>query len=187
MQLEVASGLITSDPDAAIRIVEQLGSATRGLIDEVRHIVDDLRPAALDELGLIGAIRQHAETFDVFSSEHPDGFSVEVAAAGDLAELPAAVEVAAFRIAAEAVTNAARYSQGQRCTVALSRNGDLTMEISDDGRGLQPRVFGSGVGLGSMRERAAELGGECVINSRSDGPGTQVRVRLPLRGPGRLT
>jgi signal transduction histidine kinase len=61
------------------------------------------------------------------------------------------------------------------------------MEISDDGRGLQPRVFGSGVGLGSMRERAAELGGECVINSRSDGPGTQVRVRLPLRGPGRLT
>ena len=187
MQLEVASGLITSDPDAAIRIVEQLGSATRGLIDEVRHIVDDLRPAALDELGLVGAIRQHAETFDVFSSEHPDGFSVEVAAAGDLAELPAAVEVAAFRIAAEAVTNAARYSQGQRCTVALSRNGDLTMEISDDGRGLQPRVFGSGVGLGSMRERAAELGGECVINSRADGPGTQVRVRLPLRGPGRLT
>jgi len=187
MQLEVASGLIKRDPEAALRIVDQLGTAAKGLIGEVRHIVDDLRPAALDELGLVGAIRQHAETFEVFSSEHPDGFSVEVAASGDLAELPAAVEVAAFRIATEAVTNAARYSHGHSCTVALNRNGDLTMEIYDDGRGLQARVFGSGVGLGSMRERAAELGGECVINSRSDGPGTQVRVRLPLRGPGRLT
>jgi signal transduction histidine kinase len=187
MQLEVASGMIRRDSDAAVRIVDQLGSAARGLIGDIRHIVDDLRPAALDELGLVGAIRQHVETFDVFSSEDPDGFSVEVAATGDLAELPAAVEVAAFRIATEAVTNAARYSQGRVCTVTLCRNGDLTMDISDDGRGLQPRVFGSGVGMGSMRERAAELGGDCLITSRSDGPGTRVQVRLPLRGPGRLT
>jgi two-component system, NarL family, sensor kinase len=181
MQLEVAAGLVRTDPDAAARLLKQLGSSTQSLIADVRQIVEDLRPATLNQLGLVSSIREYTRTFDgIAGDEHPDGFAVHVAADGELGELPAAVEVAAFRIAVEAVTNAARYSQGRTCVVRLSRTDSLYLSIVDDGAGLQPRIGGSGVGLVSMHERAAELGGECVITSRAGTSGTVVRVRIPV-------
>lgn len=186
LQLEVASGVLATDPVAARQILDQLRSATRSLITEVRHIVDDLRPAALDELGLVNAIREHAQAFDA-GGDRPSGFTVDVVAGPDVGELPAAVEVAAFRITIEAVANAARYSGGKRCTVRIDRHEDLTIEIADDGRGLQTMVHGSGVGLGSMRERASELGGTCHVGNRTDASGTVVRVRLPLHESRRPT
>ena len=98
--------------------------------------------------------------------------------------LPAAVEVAAFRIVAEALTNMARHAQAHSCRVAVSRNGVLRIEIIDDGIGLPP-LAGPGVGLHSMQERAAELGGHCAIGPAS-GRGTAIRVELPL-GPAQHT
>jgi signal transduction histidine kinase len=94
--------------------------------------------------------------------------------------LPAAVEVAAYRIALEAMTNVARHAGAGRCLVRLSLNGSLELEVTDDGHGLG-RGAAANVGLGSMRERARELGGACLVESRPEG-GTRVLATLPLVG-----
>jgi signal transduction histidine kinase len=102
---------------------------------------------------------------------------VEVDAAA-MPELPAAVEVAAYRIATEAVTNVLRHASAARCVVRLRASDDaLTVEVIDDGRGIGDRAT-AGVGLRSMRERAAELGGEFVVSTTESG--TAVSARLPL-------
>src|SRR4029078_3129698 len=101
---------------------------------------------AIDELGLVGAIREQARAMG----------GVEVL--GDVdGDLPAAVEVAAYRIALEAMTNAVRHGGGQWCRVGLQLNGSLHLVVEDDGVGL-PEQYHAGVGIISMRERAAELG-----------------------------
>ncbi|MFN2497297.1 MAG: sensor histidine kinase, partial [Pseudonocardiaceae bacterium] len=92
--------------------------------------------------------------------------------------LPAAVEVAALRIVAEALTNMARHSRAHTCRVTVHRNGVLRVEVVDDGVGL-PSSVRPGVGLHSMQERVAELGGHCLIVP-APGGGTAVRVELPL-------
>jgi two-component system, NarL family, sensor kinase len=88
------------------------------------------------------------------------------------------VEVAAYRIALEALTNVVRHAQARTCHIILTVTGELVLDIEDDGRGL-PASLKAGIGLLSMRERAAELGGTCVIEAGSEG-GTRVRARLPL-------
>jgi signal transduction histidine kinase len=103
---------------------------------------------------------------------------VSVDATGQrLPALPAAVEVAAYRIVLEAVTNAARHSGAHNCSVSVTLNGDLLLCVVDDGSGLPPAR--QGVGLGSMRERAEELGGTCVVTFR-EGTGTTVEAVLPV-------
>jgi signal transduction histidine kinase len=102
-----------------------------------------------------------------------------------LPPLPAAVEVAAFRIVQEALTNVVRHAQAHHCVVRLSCDDRLYVEISDDGIGVgsaRTPTQDSGVGLISMQERAAELGGRCMIEP---GPmrGTRVRASLPLGTP----
>jgi signal transduction histidine kinase len=92
--------------------------------------------------------------------------------------LPAAVEVAAYRIFQEALTNVVRHSGAENCSVRLSMNGGLEIEVTDDGAGL-PEDLRQGVGLASMRERAAELGGSCEVTGRHEG-GTTVKARLPV-------
>jgi signal transduction histidine kinase len=110
-----------------------------------------------------------------------NGLRVTVEAPEELPALPAAVEVAAYRIALEALTNVARHAEARICTVRLAVNGALELEITDDGRGIDPtrRV---GVGLSSMRERAVELGGACRVEPAPTG-GTRVRASLPLERP----
>jgi signal transduction histidine kinase len=98
--------------------------------------------------------------------------------------LPAAVEVAAYQIAQEALTNVARHAQAERCQLRLALDeaaGLLCLEVADDGQGLPP-VRHAGIGLGSMRERAAELGGICTIAPGPNG-GTIVRACLPVTTP----
>jgi len=92
--------------------------------------------------------------------------------------LPAAVEVAVYRITQEALTNVARHAQAHSCVVHLAVNEEVGLEIVDDGVGI-PEERGAGVGLASMRERASELGGSCVVEAAPEG-GTRVLVRLPL-------
>jgi len=108
------------------------------------------------------------------------GPEIVVAAPEELPLLPAAVEVAAYRIALEAITNVTRHAHAHTCRIELRVDDALSLEIRDDGLGLSATCR-AGVGMTSMRERAAELGGECRIEPDSRG-GTRVVARLPLAG-----
>jgi two-component system NarL family sensor kinase len=173
--------LIPTDPKDAAFANEKLQAAIRATVGEVRRLVYDLRPPALDELGLIEAIRERASRYGMGD----EGFRATVEAPDELPPLPAALEVAAYRIVQEALMNVSRHARASSCTVRLactdSSSRVLTIEVTDDGVGLPERPEG-GVGLHSMRERAAELGGECKI-VRSWPSGTRVFARLPSREP----
>jgi signal transduction histidine kinase len=171
--------LIPTDPKEAAFANEKLRSAIRATVGDVRRLVYDLRPPALDELGLVEAMRQRASRLGVGD----EGFLATVEAPDELPPLPAAVEVAAYRIVQEALTNVSRHARASACTVRLAcaDGRTLTIEVTDDGVGL-PDTPEGGVGLSSMRERAAELGGECEI-VRSWPSGTRVFARLPFREP----
>ncbi len=173
------SELIPADPEGAISANEKLRAAIRATIGDVRRLVYDLRPPALDELGLVEAVRERASRYGALE----EGFRVEVEASDALPPLPAAVEVAAYRIVQEALTNVYRHAEARSCTVRLvCPNGrTLEVEVTDDGVGL-PHAPEGGVGLSSMRERSAELGGECEIMQASPS-GTRVFARLPLGEP----
>ena len=166
--------LIPQDPGAADELVVELREELRGAIADIRRLVYDLRPPALDDLGLVEALRQLAERYD--SKDEP--LRVVVEAPEDLPDLPAAVEVAVYRITQEALTNVARHARATTCVVRLAVNDDVTLEIVDDGVGI-PAGRSAGVGLSSMHERAAELGGSCAVEISPEG-GTRVLARLPL-------
>ena len=160
------------NPTAADALLEGIQEQVRGAVSQVRLLVDGLAPA-VDQLGLVGAVRQGADRLGGSDSVR---FGVESA---DLPPLPAAVEVAAYRIAMEAMTNVVRHAKAHRCMVRLSTTDDrLTLEVADDGDGL-PKTVVPGIGLGSMRQRALELGGACTIERSVDG-GTRVLAELPL-------
>lgn len=174
LQLGAMRNLIRQDPDRAEASAVELREDLRSATAEVRRLVYNLRPPALDDLGLLGAIRSQAQKVSQL-----DGLNVTVNAP-NLPPLPAAVEVAAFRILHEALLNVERHAQARQCVITLTpRESDLTLEIRDDGRGLPPDAP-AGVGLRSMRERASELGGEFAASSPAGG-GTLVCARLPLK------
>jgi signal transduction histidine kinase len=140
-------------------------------------VVYALRPPALDDLGLRGAIQETAAQYSA------KGLSIAIESPEELPPLPAAVEVAAYRIAQEAMTNIVYHAQASECVVSLDideTGGMLRLDISDNGRGLSSGRS-RGVGIASMHERAAELGGECVVESLPAG-GTRVRASLPCTG-----
>jgi signal transduction histidine kinase len=187
MQLDLAARLTQVDPEAADAVLRAVRGEAQESIADIRRLVYDLRPPALDELGLIGAITQQATRFTTSTAPggEPRPLLVEVDAVGDVGALPAAVEVAAYRIALEAMTNVARHAGATRCHVLLSLEDSLELEVTDDGLGLAGDAEAH-VGLGSMRERARELGGVCLVERPPDG-GTRVFARLPLPAPGRVT
>jgi len=172
LQAETAQALLREDPAESASLlaglIDQLSTATT----DIRRLVYNLRPPALDDLGLAGAIRAQAQEFNSSS------LNIQLALSDNVPPLPAAVEVAAFRIVQEALTNVVRHAHARHCTVQLEVNDALEVEIADDGQGLTPQSR-SGVGLASMRERAAELGGTCTVDAGAAG-GVRVRARLPL-------
>ena len=177
MQLDAARRLMRSDPDTAGPLLQHLREQTQAAITDIRRLVYELRPPALDDLGLTGALAQHAA-----SCSTPGGLQVSIDTGPALPALPAAVEVAAYRIATEAVTNVARHAGARTATVTLTAaEGVLRVEVTDDGRGISP-ANRAGVGLTSMRERAEELGGTCALRPRPGG-GSIVSAQLPLTGP----
>lgn len=183
LQLERLAGKLAGSDDAAA-LAGRLRDQMRRTVAAVRRAVDDLRPPALDELGLAGALREHVAAYRLpvaagaGSAPGEDAARVTVVA-GELPPLRAAVEVAAYRIATEAVTNALRHAGAATCRVCLAVDGDdLLVEVTDDGAGIDPAAA-PGVGSTSMRERAAELGGHLEIET-APGEGTTVRTRLPL-------
>jgi len=177
MKLEVAHDLIPQDPDGAVQLIGQLADQTRAEIGEVRRLVDGLRPPTLDQLGLASALRHQADEHNAAAG--PGRMRWVLHSDDRVDPLPAAVEVAAYRVVVEAVNNAMRHSDARRCEVTLARRADtLEVEIVDDGHGFGPEDS-PGVGLGSMRERAEELGGSCLVESTPD-QGTRILVQLPL-------
>ena len=133
----------------------------------------DLRPAALDDLGLAAALAQELD------GVRSAGLDARLDAPEALGELPAAVEVAAYRIAREALANVVRHSGAGRCDVAVRRTESaLALDVTDDGRGISDRAL-PGVGLESMRARAEEVGGRFDVAPAAGG-GTRVSVSLPL-------
>ena len=133
-----------------------------------------MRPPALDDLGLVGALREQASRLVLSRAE------IRIEAPEPLLPLPAAVEVAAYHIAQEALANVARHASARHCTVVLTASEVLTLTVTDDGVGI-PAARTAGVGLSSMRERAEELGGTLVLETALGG-GTTVRATLPLGG-----
>lgn len=172
LKLEAVRSRTDDDREALLTEVHQ---ETRAAIREIRRVVDDLRPPALDEVGLVRAIQQRAAALST------DALVCQVRGPADLPPLPAAVEVAAYRIASEAMANAVRHAHASRCNVDIAVDGSLHLTVSDDGRG-SARPAGDGVGWTSMTERAAELGGTCTRSSHADG-GLVVRALLPLHEP----
>ena len=169
---ESAERAIDQDPARARRLLASLRTDVTGLVTEVRQVVDGLRPALLDELGLVGSLRQLAR-----SLEERTGVPVTVQAT-ELSPLPAAVEVAAYRIAAEALTNLARHAGAENARLRLeTEDSVLLVEVADDGHGGAGERLG-GTGLGSMRQRAEDVGGTLQVSSGA--AGTVVRARLPL-------
>lgn len=173
LQLEATSDLVASDPHRAVVGLQRAAASLRDSVSSVRRIVDDLRPTTLDELGLVGATREQADRLA------GSVLQARVDACGDLTSLPAAAEVAAYRIVREAMTNVARHANARTMTVRfICGESLLTLEVADDGVGIR-NGSAPGVGIESMRQRAAELGGGCEITL--DGIGTLVRAWIPLQ------
>ena len=172
LKVETARNRLGRD-SAADGLLADLSVRTQGAVADIRRLVYGLRPPALDDLGLIGALQQL-----IGVSEPPPRIELAVRTEG-LPPLSAAAEVAAYRIAQEAMTNVVRHAQATQCTIRLQLiDGALHLSVEDNGSGL-PEVVHRGVGLASMRERAEELGGTFAIAGRPGG-GTNVKVSLPL-------
>ena len=177
LTIEAAQRELTRNPAGADELLDRAAASIESTVADIRRLVYGLRPPALDQLGLVGALRQHASAL---SSGDENQLTCDVVAPDPLPLLPAAAEVAAFRIAQEALTNVARHANARTASVHITVDESLHLEIRDDGRGL-PVDRPAGVGLTSMRERTAELGGSLALSSTPAG-GTIVTVRLPLSG-----
>jgi signal transduction histidine kinase len=173
LTIDAARRVLGSDAEAADALLDRVAASLEDSVADVRRLVYGLRPPALDQLGLAGALRQKAAALSGGGA-----LSCEVVAPDPMPSLPAAVEVAAFMIAQEALTNVARHAHARQASVRLAIGHGLRLEIHDDGRGL-PEHPRAGVGLTSMRERASELGGSLALSTPRGG-GTLVRVELPL-------
>jgi len=179
LKLAAVKQLLEKDPTSAMPLLNQVMTQNQSTVEEVRRLVYGLRPPALDELGLVAATRDHVAGMDGKST-----LQIEIAEPSEgLPPLSAAVEVAAYRIVLEALTNVIRHAQAQHCMIRFSlhqtnANPILLVEIQDDGIGLSSTQR-AGVGTRSMRERAEELGGTCVIEPIMS-RGTRISVRIPL-------
>jgi len=182
----VALGLDVSrrtvgDTSPTGELLGRLRDELQAAIVEIRRLAHGLRPPVLDRIGLIPAIREYAGALasrTAGGDTLDGGVTIVLEVPSTMPKLPAPVDVAAYRIICEALTNVTRHAEARSCAVRLWIDDDLHIEVVDDGIGL-PAVTNGGVGLSSMRERATELGGECLVEADHDG-GTRVFATLPL-------
>ncbi len=171
---DAARNTLREQPEAADELLRGLRAEAVSAVGEIRRLVYDMRPPALDELGLVPALRQRAATIQT-----SDGRSMRISvdAPEALPDLPAAVETAAYRIATEALTNAARHSGSDRADLRIAVDaGRLSVAVGDGGR--NGHEWTPGVGLSSMRERAAEVGGTVTVSGGDRG--FAVEALLPI-------
>lgn len=174
-RIGLATALLPQDPERSARLLAELEGQVRGALGEIRRLVYALRPPALDQYGLVEAVRLEVERAAT------PALRVEFYAPEALPTLPAAVETALYRIALEAVTNVVRHAGARSCVVWLEREPArpwLRLTVEDDGCGLAPGVV-AGVGLRSMQERAEEIGGSLAATVRPGG-GTRIQATVPL-------
>jgi signal transduction histidine kinase len=173
MQLDAARALMRDDPDTSEALLTEVKDELQATIGSVRRLVYQLRPLALGQLGLVSTLREHA-----LNTCQASGLQVELHASEPLPPLSAAVEVAAYYIIVEALNNVVRHAKATRCEIRITVADALDLLVIDNGVGLGER-YRSGIGLHSMRERAAELGGTCEVVSSPTG-GTTMHAVLPL-------
>jgi signal transduction histidine kinase len=173
LKLAAARQVIRTKPATAETLVDEVIQQSQQTVVDVRRLVHGLRPPALDQLGLVEAIRD-------LSRNQSGGPALEVLTPKDgLPRLPAAAEVNAYRIILEAWNNAVRHARASRCIVGFGIEQDvLVISIQDDGLGM-PKEYRAGLGLRSMRARAREIGGELEVESVQP-HGTCISARLPL-------
>lgn len=176
LNADAARLLVEIDPQRSSTLMASLRDQTIGAIEEIRRLVYELRPPALTGLGLFGALVEYAAVV----TRRSDGglLKVAVEAPSELGALPPAVEVAAYRIATEALTNVVRHSRATSATVRLGvAVGGLHLQICDNGTN-DVHPWHPGIGLTSIGERSAELGGQCEIEHGLSG--CSISVVLPL-------
>jgi signal transduction histidine kinase len=163
-------------PDSAARaLLGEIDTEVKASIGDIRRLVEALRPPALDELGLLGAVRSRAAAL-------AGDVTIEVSGSEPATALPAAIETAAYRVVVEAMTNAVRHSGAAHCEVLIMVDDDaVEVVVRDDGHGLLADRK-PGVGLRSMQERAAEVGGTLSVTSAAEGTVIAARLPLSLRG-----
>jgi two-component system sensor histidine kinase UhpB len=152
--------------------LEETKSLANQAMRELLSLARQLRPTALDDLGLAAAIGGQVEQVS------RSGLAAELREEGDFSDLDSDVQLVVYRVAQEALSNAARHSDAERIAVELRRAGDgVELDVSDDGRGFAFDESERGLGIAGMRERALLLGGDLTIESRP-GRGTSVRLRI---------
>ncbi|MER5254543.1 MULTISPECIES: GAF domain-containing sensor histidine kinase [unclassified Streptomyces] len=173
---QAAATLVDRDPSRAKGELQQVATLAAEAADELRAAVVELRPAALDEDGLVATLRTHTQVLDRAHSAEVTFESCAVRA------LPAAQEEAMLRVAQEALHNALRHSGAERVSVALVRRGaGAVLRVTDDGSGFDPRAIrraGRHLGLVSMRDRAGGVGGQLTVESEP-GKGTTIEMEVP--------
>jgi len=169
-QADAARNLVRTDPARAEALLASLRTEAADAISDVRRLVYELRPPSLDELGLLGAIRRQVDRLDSGST------SVTMDAPDSVPDLPAAVEVAAYRIVLEALTNATRHARARTIEVRVLVGDQLVISVEDDGGASA--AWEPGVGMVAMRERTAELGG--TLQAGPGIGGGRVAVNLPI-------
>ena len=182
-RLRACGNLVRSDSGGAEKELKEIADGLTGHIKEIRELAHNLRPLALDQLGLLEALRQHVDRFG-----QETGMSVSFTTSGDLALNPLA-EVTVLRIVQESLGNIQKHADATQVEVDLKvKDSRLEASITDNGRGFNPgetalTATEVGLGLVSMRERAELLGGSLLVES-SPGKGCRVRLQLPLEEAG---
>jgi signal transduction histidine kinase len=173
---QAAAALVTRDPGRARQELRQVAQLAAEAADELRAAVIELRPAALDEDGLVATLRAQTQVLD---RAHPASVTFD---SGGVRALPAPQEAALLRVAQEALHNALRHAAPARVEVALLRRRAATvLRVADDGAGFDPnavRAAGRHLGLVSMRDRAAAVGGALTVESEP-GKGTVIEMEVP--------
>jgi signal transduction histidine kinase len=172
LTLSAIKKLLRQDPETAEHLVADAITHAQEAIADIRRLVYALRPPVLDDLGLLAALQEQINQY------RASGIMLTLDATDALPELSAAIEIACYRIVQEALVNVVHHAHATEASVQLRVQEALVVEVRDNGQGLPPGVR-SGVGLGSMRERAEELGGTFLVEAQAMG-GTRVSARLPL-------
>jgi signal transduction histidine kinase len=174
LKADAARSALDTAPNRADGLLAELRRDAKQAIGDLRRVIYDLRPASLDELGLVGALDQQVDRFS------RQGLSITLHAPPTLPVLPAAVEVAAYRIITEALTNIARHADAHQVTIMVAIDGDLCVVVHDDGTTSTATGDGwrPGTGLQSMNERVAEVGGTLEVGPTPTGG--RVQASLPL-------
>ncbi|MBP7568424.1 MAG: HAMP domain-containing protein [Acidobacteria bacterium] len=182
LAMKIETALAASPPGAPRERLVEARALTVRTLDELHRLIFDLRPSVLDDLGLLSAIRWYAERH-----LEPLGIIVQFEASGFERRLRPELETALFRVAQEAITNIAKHAGAETVLIqCLERDGRVTIEIEDDGKGFAPESLPPpaarerGLGLMGMRERVELFGGTIELDS-APGQGTRVKVSVKVR------